>query len=66
MNQSLSEFLTIPQASRQLGISTRTIRDAIHSGVLPAYRLRPGGWPRIRAGDLEAWAMSHAAGPQAS
>lgn len=43
-------------AAERVGVSLPTIRRAIASGALTAYRLGPR-LVRVRAADLDAWAM---------
>lgn len=54
---------SIPQAAAPKGVSTKTVRRWVASGVLPAYRLGPR-LIRIRAADLDA--LGAPLGPQVS
>lgn len=50
----MMEFISLRQASRELRISERTLRRAVRSGELPAYR--PGERTKlIDRADLEQW-----------
>lgn len=44
------------EAAEAVGVSERTIRDAIKAGTLPAYY--PTTRPLIKAEDLKAWATT--------
>lgn len=50
---------TIPEAAEAVGLSERTIRDAIRAGDLAALRPRVNGRPirsvRVEAAELHAW-----------
>lgn len=50
---------TIPEAAEAVGVSERTIRNAINAGDLAAFRPRINGRPlksvRIDADELRAW-----------
>ena len=48
-------LLTIPAVSRQLGVSTKTLKQAIDSGDLVSVRLTDAGWPRISEAELIRW-----------
>ena len=52
---TLSRLITIPQASRALGISAKAVRAAIARGDLEVVRLTPRGWPRVTEGSLRRW-----------
>jgi hypothetical protein len=54
-NQRLSRLLTLPEASRALGISSKSLRAAIRRGDLEAIQLTNSGWPRIAEADVRAW-----------
>lgn len=63
-NEKTERLATIPQLSRRLGLSTRTIRRAIASGALPA--CRPAGhWWRVRPEDASAWIRGRRPEPEA-
>lgn len=49
-------LLNSRQAAAQLGIGLFTLRRLIAEGTLKPVRLRPGGHPRFRLGDLHALA----------
>lgn len=51
-----TEWLDMAAAAERVGVSLPTIRRAIASGALAAYRLGPR-LVRVRASDLDAWAM---------
>ena len=51
-----SELLTIPAASRRLGIGPRQLRRAVARGELDTYRI--GGWPRLRWSKVLSWLES--------
>ena len=53
--QDLSRLLTIPAASRRLGISTKAVRAAVSRGELQALRLTETGWPRLTEESLRGW-----------
>lgn len=52
------EWLGIADAAEFFGVNRHTIRDAITSGELVAYR--PGKQWRIKRSDLEKWAAERA------
>ncbi len=52
----MTTWLSIAAAAARVGVSIPTIRRAIESGALPAFRLGPR-LVRLRAADLDAWAM---------
>ena len=52
----MSLIMTTKEVAEDLGLSTRTVLDLIHTGELPAYRIRRN-W-RIRRSDLEKWVDS--------
>ncbi len=54
-DQHSSRLLTLPAASRILGISPKAIRAAIDRGELAAVRLSPGGWPRVAETAIQEW-----------
>ncbi len=45
-------LLTIPAVSRQLGVSTKILKEAIDSGALVSLRLTDTGWRRIEEAEL--------------
>lgn len=49
-----TEWLTLAAAAQIVGVSIPTIRRAVASGALAAYRLGPR-LVRVRAADLDAW-----------
>jgi excisionase family DNA binding protein len=51
----LPRLVTVPEASRILGLSRDSIRDAIRTGSLRVVRTSPTGWPRIPEPDLRRW-----------
>lgn len=52
-DQSPRDYLTVSEAARLIGVSTRTILRYQESGRLPAHRL-PSGHRRFRLADVEA------------
>jgi excisionase family DNA binding protein len=54
-------FYSLEEVAEQLGVSERTVRRWIKSGVLPAYK--PGREYRIRAGELEEFLQSRKVRP---
>ena len=63
----MSAWLTVEAAAARAGVSVPTIRRAIKSGALTAYRLQPGGrLLRIREADVHSWLAKHAAGSEAT
>lgn len=48
-----ADLMTVPQASKYLGVSPQTIRRHIAAGRLPAVRMGPR-LTRIRRDDLDA------------
>ena len=52
---NISHLLTLPAASRALGVSDKQLRAAVDRGELEAVRLSDGGWPRIPEAALRAW-----------
>ena len=46
-------FLSVPQMSRRLGVSTRTGYDMVAAGDVPVIRLR--GVLRVPSGALDRW-----------
>ena len=61
-NTTISRLLTLPAASRVLGVSQKAIRAAIERGELEAVRLTPTGWPRIAESAIRAWIAAHRLG----
>jgi len=51
-----ADYLTTGEAARRLGVSTPTVRRAQRRGALPLAYRTPGGHPRFRATDVEAYA----------
>ncbi len=49
------EFVTIPVASKILGIGVKQLRWACHHGEVPKFRLQVGGWSRVRLEDARRW-----------
>lgn len=49
-----TEWISIAEAAARAGVSIPTIRRAVASGALAAYRLGPR-LVRVRAADLDAW-----------
>lgn len=54
-----AKFVTLPEASRLLGVSIDTLRRRIKDGSLPAVLL--AGKYRIRRDHLDGWATGKAA-----
>lgn len=52
---TISRFITIPHASRLLGVSEKTIRAAVARGELSAIRLAKNGWPRVTEDGIREW-----------
>jgi len=57
------DWLTLGQAARFLGVAQSTMRKWADQGVVPGIRTH-GGHRRFRRGDLEAFLVRSAAGPQ--
>jgi len=57
------EWLTLGEAASFLGVAHSTMRKWADQGVVPAIRTH-GGHRRFRRGDLEAFLVRSAAGPQ--
>ena len=57
-----SDWLTLGQAARYLGVAQSTIRKWSDQGRLPAF-YTPGGHRRYRQGDLDAFVAGSASGP---
>ncbi len=51
-----ADYLTTGEAACRLGVSTPTVRRAQRRGALPLAYRTPGGHPRFRATDVEAYA----------
>ena len=49
----MTDWLTVPQAAKYSSYSTRTIRQRIHDGDLPAYMPRGSNELRIDRADLD-------------
>ena len=49
-------LMTLPEASRRVGLSMRQLRRARERGELAIYLI--GGWPRVRWVDVVAWIES--------
>lgn len=49
----MTDWVTVPQAAAYTGYSTRTIRQRIHDGDLPAYMPRGSNELRIDRADLD-------------
>ena len=58
----LPRLMTIPAASRALGISSKLIRQAVERGDLEVVRLSDGAWPRVAEASLRQW-LSMRIGP---
>lgn len=56
----MTELLTIEETAARLKVSERTVRRAIASGGLRAFRIAGRGTWRITADDLEAWLVMRA------
>ncbi len=52
-----SEFSTIPEAARRLGIATKTLRRAAREGAFPTYSMGTA-WPRVRVLEVQRWIVS--------
>lgn len=61
MEPTESEWLTVTQACRRLGIPRRTLFRLIDRAELPAYRV--GHWIRVRVSDVEAYEQAHPGEP---
>jgi excisionase family DNA binding protein len=57
------EWLTLGQAARFLGVAQSTLRKWADQGAVPGIRTH-GGHRRFRRGDLQAFLVRSAAGPQ--
>ncbi|HEY8107346.1 MAG TPA: response regulator [Gaiellaceae bacterium] len=57
------EWLTLGQAARFLGVAQSTLRKWADKGAVPGIRTH-GGHRRFRRGDLQAFLVRSAAGPQ--
>lgn len=58
------ELLSLPQASRVLGLHRNTLYKLIREGEIPAFRLTRGGRWRFKRGDLEEWLRDKQAASQ--
>ena len=56
-----TKWLTVEQAAEQLNASARFVRDKLHTGELPGYKLSPKLW-RISQEDLDRFIQSKIAG----
>ncbi len=56
------EYITIMEAAQRCGVSDKTIRRAIHKGILPARSPRPNR-SEIAVADLERFASDRGSGP---
>ena len=54
--QERDALITLPEASRRVGLSMRQLRRARERGELAIYLI--GGWPRVRWVDVVAWIES--------
>lgn len=50
---TVDSYLTIAEAADMLGVTARYLRDQIHAGRLPGYRLGPRS-TRVKLADIEA------------
>ena len=57
MKRPESEWLTVTDACRRLGLPRRTLFRLIDTGELPAYKI--GHWIRLRVADVEAYERDH-------
>src|SRR5579859_4937876 len=56
------EYVNIMEAARRCGVSDKTIRRAIHKGILPARSPKPNR-SEIAVADLERFASDRGSGP---
>lgn len=56
----MTVWLRIPDAAKRASVSEPTIRRAIATGQLKAYRVGPR-LVRVRADDVDAWITGHEA-----
>ena len=52
-----SEWVTVTEVCRRLGVPRRTLFRLIDGGELAAYRI--GHWIRLRVSDVEAYERDH-------
>ncbi len=57
MERPASEWLTVTEACRRLGLPRRALFRMIDTGALPAYKI--GHWIRLRVIDVEAYERDH-------
>lgn len=57
MKRSESEWLTVSEACRRLGVPRRALFRLIDTAELPAYKI--GHWIRLRVSDVEAYEREH-------
>ena len=50
-------YVTIPHASRLLGISARRLRLAVRDGKFPIYDVGTA-WPRVKVSEVQRWIES--------
>jgi excisionase family DNA binding protein len=50
-----AEILSVPEASRFLGVHRNTLYKLIREGEIPAFRLMRGGRWKFKRGELEQW-----------
>jgi len=61
---SATEYETLPQVARRLGIGIKTLRRAAKEGAIPVYYAGTS-WPRVKFTEAEAWLRSTRAKPRA-
>jgi excisionase family DNA binding protein len=52
-----SEFGTLPEAARRLGLSLHVIRRVARRGAFPIYHCGQS-WPRVKFAEVEEWVRS--------
>lgn len=57
MERSQSDWLTVTDVCRRLGVPRRTLFRLIDTAELPAYKI--GHWIRLRVADVEAYERDH-------
>lgn len=57
MKRPESEWLTVTEACRRLGLPRRALFRLIDTAELPAYKI--GHWIRLRVVDVEAYEREH-------
>jgi excisionase family DNA binding protein len=57
MKRPESEWLTVTETCRRLGVPRRTLFRLIDQAELPAYKI--GHWIRLRVADVEAYERDH-------